>query len=58
MADYVEDISEAARGLAEAGERDQTMLPAFCRRVAHLFRGPYLEFAGPLRMLPRPGRFR
>jgi pimeloyl-ACP methyl ester carboxylesterase len=26
--------------LVVAGERDQTMLPASCRRVAHLFRGP------------------
>ncbi|MGH7372654.1 MAG: hypothetical protein ACREJY_00370 [Candidatus Rokuibacteriota bacterium] len=32
--------------LLVAGERDQTMLPASCRRVADLFRGPYLEFAG------------
>lgn len=30
--------------LVVAGERDQTMLPAYCRRAADLFRGAYLEF--------------
>jgi pimeloyl-ACP methyl ester carboxylesterase len=32
--------------LVVAGERDETMRPAYCRRVAQLFRGCYLEFAG------------
>lgn len=32
--------------LVVAGERDETMRPAYCRRVADLFRGRYLELPG------------
>lgn len=32
--------------LVVAGERDETMRPAYCRRVAELFRGRYLELPG------------
>ncbi|HET9925901.1 MAG TPA: alpha/beta fold hydrolase [Methylomirabilota bacterium] len=40
------DPEKSGPVLVVAGERDQTMLPAYCRRVAHLFRGSYLEFEG------------
>ena len=32
--------------LVVAGERDETMRPAYCRRAAELFRGRYLELPG------------
>ena len=42
----VDPASMSGPVLVVGGERDETMRPAYCRRVAERFGGRYLEFQG------------